>query len=45
MGDLCQEVEEGEQNFKKNLPDNELISCLVFFITTGAVLISALRNV
>ncbi len=45
MGDLCQEVEEGEQNFKKNLPENELISWLVFLITMGAVPISALGNV
>lgn len=45
MGDLCQEVEEGEQNFKKNLPENELKSCLVFFITIDVVLLSVLINV
>ncbi len=45
MGDLCQEVEEGEQNFKKNLLENELKSCLVFFITIGVVLLSVLINV
>jgi len=45
MGDLCQEVEEGEQNFKKNLLESELKSCLVFFITIGVVLLSVLINV
>ncbi|MEC7135841.1 MAG: hypothetical protein VX022_01900 [Candidatus Thermoplasmatota archaeon] len=45
MGDLCQEVEEGEQNFKKNLLERELKSCLVFYITIGVVLLSVLINV
>ena len=39
------EPEDGEQNFKKNLLENELKSCLVFFITIGVVLLSVLINV